>query len=298
MKIQTIGLVYVAFGKECDRLAAHCIGFSRQYTKLPILVLSNIPPGQRDTRWQSIEGVTFHFIDLQVDANREIKTTVYKWTDFDFSIYMDADSFIQKPTFDKTMKWLISKEPDIILNHYVEYPYEDGRFQNIYLRALNQFGAKMPLQIYNGAFIGFKKNNRTTTFFDTWNRYWREFGSQREMPPLACAINRQSNLKTINLPFGFFAGHEKNNDAVVQHNYWNDFFQRLGIEPIQMAVAKYRPDDYSFTVLDKNWRDVLYIPPPAPDGSSKEPSPNIPPPPKTFNAKEHDVAREEWLKKN
>ncbi len=241
------GIIYIAFGEKCDRLAAHCVGYSRGFSKLPITVFTNIVTHKRDSRWNSVPNVDFLFFDLPVEQNRQIKTTMNKYAPYDFNIYMDADSIIQDNSFDSTIEKLAASGHDLLFNHFAEYPYADGKFQNIYLRALNQFGCTMPLQIYNGAFIGFAVNERTDHFFSTWNRFWREFGAEREMPPLACAINKGEMLLVARLPDGFFVPDHRDDKSVVQHNYNQDFHSRVGVEYIGLHQTKYGVNDYGFT---------------------------------------------------
>ncbi len=260
-----LGLIFVVFGNECDRMAAHCVAYSRQYTKLPITILSNLNEYERNVKWKEIDNIDFIHIDLPLEQNRQVKTTLPKYTPYEKTLYLDADSIIQHKDFDEKIIEMFNEETDLILNLFCTYPYLDNRFQNIYLRAVEQFNCTMPLEVYNGAFIGFKKGITSEIFFELWNHLWIQFGSQREMPPLACAINKlQSNyystieeplLTITKLPEDFFAPDSRNDASFVQHNYHQDFFQRIGTEPVELAHANHHQDDYGFTQLyeiDKN----------------------------------------------
>ena len=242
------GLIYVVFGDQCDRMAAHCVAYSRQYTKLPICILSNLKEEDRDKKWQEIENIDFKYMDLPLQQNRQIKTGLSDHSPFDYTIYLDADSIIQKDSFDQEILEMVDKDHDLILNHFCDFP-DEGKFQNIYLRALKQFGCTMPLSVYNGAFIGFKKGENANNFFSTWNRLWKEFGAQREMPPLACTINKLPEIRVLKLRLGFFSPDVKNENCVVQHNYHDDFWQRIGISPVMLHQAAFSSDDYRFTVM-------------------------------------------------
>lgn len=245
-----IGLIYVAFGAGCDKLAAHCVSYSIKYTKLPICVLTNIPEAERDAKWKEVDNIEFKYFNLPLGDNRQIKTSLPDHTPFDYTVYLDADSIIQKEGFDEQITTSAELGTDLLLNYFCTYPYEDKRFQNIYLRAFKQFGCAGPLEVYNGAFIGFKNNVNAKLFFGQWNKYWREFGAQREMPPLACAINSLPLVTVLNLPLGFFCPDHRDDKATVQHNYHEDFYQRIGCPPIELAQARYGVDDYKFTVVD------------------------------------------------
>lgn len=245
-----IGLIYVAFGSGCDKLAAHCVAYSRKYTQIPITVLTNIPAHLRSTKWQSVSNIEFKYFDMPVGQNRHIKTTLPEHSPYDYTIYMDADSIIQKEGFDELITSMAELGPDLILNHFCTYPYPDKKFQNIYLRAFKKFECAGPLLVYNGAFIGFKNTENAKLFFSTWHKYWKEFGAQREMPPLACAINNLPLVTVMDLPAGFFCPDHKDDNATVQHNYHEDFYSRIGTDPIELAQASYGVDDYKFTVVE------------------------------------------------
>lgn len=243
----TVGIVYIVFGYACNNVAAHCIKYSRKFTKLPITVIQNI--SQKVNLWNTIPNIDYITMDLPISENREIKTRLIKYTPYDFTIYLDADSIIQDERFDEEVLKMIEQQPDLILNHFCTYPYPDGNFQNIYLRALKQFECEMPLKVYNGAFIGFAKNITTKLFFGTWNTFWDTFGRQREMPPLSCAINKIPSLSICELPANFFSPDTKNDKAAVQHNYHADFWARIGCEPMELSAAHYEVGDYGFTKI-------------------------------------------------
>lgn len=245
-----IGLIYVAFGVGCDKLAAHCIAYSRKYTVLPITVLTNITEAERDAKWKEVDNIEFKHFNLPLGDNRKIKTSLPDYTPYDYTVYLDADSIIQKEGFDEQIEMLAELGTDLLLNHFCTYPYADKKFQNIYLRAYKQFECYGPLEVYNGAFIGFKNNEFAKLFFYRWNKYWQEFGAQREMPPLACAINNLPLVTVLNLPTGFFCPDHKDDNATVQHNYHQDFYDRIGCATIELAQAAYGVDDYKFTVVE------------------------------------------------
>ena len=83
-----IGIIYVAFGAACDRLAAHCIAYSRKYTNLPICVLTNISVAERDAKWDEIENIEFKHFNLPLSANRQIKTSLPDHTPFEVLAYV------------------------------------------------------------------------------------------------------------------------------------------------------------------------------------------------------------------
>jgi len=244
-----IGIVYVVYGGNCDIVASHCISYSRKYTRLPITVLTNIEKGRRNNKWANCADIDFIYSDDPTENNRLVKLTMNKKTPYGFTIYLDADSIIQNDGFDEEILKMIEATPDLILNHFCTYPYPGGGFQNIYLRAMRQFECEPPLKVYNGAFIGFRGNGRTERFFNTWLGAWLKFGAQREMPPLACAVSKSPELNIYTLPDNFFSPDAKNENAIVQHNYNADFWDKIGCEPTQLSLTHHEKDDYGFTTI-------------------------------------------------
>ena len=79
----TDGILMVVFGEQYDTLAAHTVAYSRQFTDIPIVILSNV--AQRDVKWDSITNVSFIDIDRPQNENRQItkrkeKITIYRGT--------------------------------------------------------------------------------------------------------------------------------------------------------------------------------------------------------------------------
>jgi len=246
----TTGIVYVSFGEIFDKMTAHCVAYSRAYTSLPIQVITNVEDGKRSKKWNGASNVTFTYIDDATEHNREYKTSIHKYSIFDNSIYLDSDSIIQKDNFDAKMQEYFDSDCDLILNHFITYPTEDNRFQNIYHRAFLTYNCEGRLYVYNGAFIGFKKNKMSEEFFTLWFKYWDDFGRTREMPLLACAINNIKGIKVKELDKNFFEPGVINEEATVQHNpNDNIFWKKIGIAELDLPITPYKSDDYSFTQL-------------------------------------------------
>ena len=214
----TRGLLYVAFSKNFDALAAHAITYSRQYTDLPVHILTNLTATQRSDEWRKHYDVTFTEFDLPDNLNREVKTSMIQHTPFDQTLYLDSDSVIQNPGIEAVFTWL--RPGALVLNRRLTWPMGDA--PALYVKAMRMFAQTLPLVAWNGAFIGFNKNDaKVQAFFLRWHSYWRRFGSGREMPPLCCAIaaEQKTGLQVVAAIPDFFAPQHENNNAVVQHEY-------------------------------------------------------------------------------
>ena len=246
------GILYIVFGEDHDKMAAHCVAYSRKFTNLPIQVLTNLK--ERDVKWSEVDNIEFTYFDLPTSENRAIKTTANLYSKFDNTIMLDCDSIVQHSVFDSLMSYYLERA-DLVLNLYDVYPLEVNgkkRFQKIYLRAYNQFNCSGNLNVYNGAIILFKKGALNDSFFETWHKMWEEFGKHKEMPVLACAVQKYKG-KVDSLPHGVFAPDSLIPNAVIQHNPNKiEFWNKIGIKPFELKVTSSpNVDDYSFVDWEK-----------------------------------------------
>lgn len=238
------GILYIAFGSEYDKLTAYTASYSRQYTDLPILVLTNIQEQDRHPKWKEVSGIEFKFFELHQNMNRDIKTKMNEYTTFEETLYLDCDSVIRNPGIEKSFEYLDSS--DFVLNKFLHWDVGD-KIVRIYKKALLNKNLDLPLDVYNGAFICFRKNHFTQKLFWRWNRYWIDNGSGREMPALSCALKYSSKLIIYNLEKGFFEPDTKNNKCIVQHDYGKGFQGEFNLPKIKTN----KPFDTDPT--DWNW---------------------------------------------
>jgi hypothetical protein len=183
------GIVYIAFGEEYDRLAAHTVAYSRQFISCPITVLSNVKT--RDKKWTEIPDINFIDLDIPTEQNRRVKIELYKYTPYDETIYLDVDSVVTKPGIEKMFDGL--KENDIVFQQHTFWK-SGKRYYKIYAETMKQFGVSLPLCVCLGGFWAFKNTEGTKSFFKQWILNWIETGKGRDMPSMACAI-KQSGIK-------------------------------------------------------------------------------------------------------
>jgi len=241
------GLVYVVFGEEYDKLAAHTISYSQQFTDLPICILTNLE--ERHSKWKDTKNVNFTYIPLSRKDNREIRTTVIKYSPFDLSLFMDCDSVIQKEGIEKVFDLI--EENDLLLNLWNRWSV-GCKVINLYKKMMIQVNIKLPINIYNGGFIGFRKNEQVLKFFDLWNQYWKISGRGRDMPALACAV-KNSNVQVKEI----ISGREeiwcakKNTNVIIQHSYGSNWCTAFGIPKFKT----WRPFDKN---VEEDWEMVLF----------------------------------------
>ncbi len=241
------GILYVVFGEEYDKLAAHTIKYSRQFTDLPICVLTNMK--ERNELWDDMD-VEFVEFDLEQKDNRQIKTTMIDYTPFEQTLYLDCDSVIRKRGIEKLFNKL--KNHDMFLHHYLLWK-RGGKVVQGFKDAFLKYKVDMPINIYNGALIGFKKNKNTIEFFNKWNEYWIGMDRKREMHVLACAIKntklklykyfKKDKIFSPNIPA----------DVIVQHNYNSYKGKDWFIEYNMPRIVEFKPFDSAESVVDWHW---------------------------------------------
>jgi len=218
------GLLMVAFGNKFDKMTAYSIIHSRKYTDLPITVLTNIK--NRCGLWKKIKNVNHVFINDATVNNRKYKTSMIDYSPYDKTIYIDADSVIQRKGIEKAFDKL--NDNDIMLNVYGRWLL---RIPLSYYRvAMGILNVKPPVYIYYGAFIGFSKTDNARLFFKNWKENWRKTGIRREMPALASTVKKMHGkiklIKTNNTDNIF--SWKINPRAIIQHEYgaayWKRFF--------------------------------------------------------------------------
>lgn len=182
---KTRGIVFIAFGQEYDRLAAHTIAFSRDYTTLPITVLTNLD--NRDAKWAALKGVNFIRINETTDNNRRVKIDLHKYTPYEETLYMDVDAIIIRPGIERIFDYLNDK--DIVFQHHATWD-QGEKYARIYRDTMVQFGLQLPLHVYLGGFWAFRKSPATIAFFEQWMKNWIATGCGRDMPSLACTVKQ------------------------------------------------------------------------------------------------------------
>lgn len=239
------GLVYVAFGEEYSRMAAATILYSRQFTDLPVHVLTNVEP--LDAKWGKIKNITFEVLKIEQNNNRLVKTSLPKYTPFRQSLYLDCDSVIQKLGIEGIFDLL--GDYDLLLNLFLRWKKGD-KILRLYRTAMQKADVSLPLDVYNGALIAWNSWSTVNSFFCEWQHLWTLNGMGREMPALACAVKRCKcvRIKTVEeRTHKIISPDLKNVDCIVQHNYSKDFYEKFDV-PI---IRQNKPFDVD--TKDWNW---------------------------------------------
>jgi len=261
------GIVTIVFGEEYDRIAAACMRHSRKFTGLPIRVLTNLTQDQRSDVWKEVSGVYFTYIDKPNNANRLVKILHVQDPFFDRTIYLDADALIQRTGIETVLGML--NYTDFVFNSVYHWKPTD-KIPNIYAKALLATGAKLPLRTYSGGFFAWKKGPLAEELSKVWLDYWQRTGGGRDMPALACAVQRvQPAIFDTGLS-PIFAAQHKDPSCLFQHNYNGTFFTDFALPWFQenkwfdSDPSDFRMTEFKRTVTIQSHNgigDLLFVTP-------------------------------------
>jgi hypothetical protein len=219
----SVGLLMVTFGEVFDKLAAESFRHSRKFTELPLHVLTNVE--KRSSAWDGIPNVTFKYFNMAQNENRKIKLTMNKYSPFDETLYLDCDSVIQRGGVENFVTFFLDK--NVVLSYNKTFKENKPLFK-LYAITMRKFEVPLPLPVYYGAIIAFRKTDDTNRFFECWYKLWTKIGTEREMPSLCCVVKKY-NLPIALFPHHWFSGTKKVGDAVVQHDYGDSFCKKFNI---------------------------------------------------------------------
>lgn len=222
------GILFLVFGETFMYLAEKTIPYSRLNTDIPFCVVTNI----KNSNLNKLENTEIKHIDITTNRNREIKTTMNKFSPFEKTLYIDSDAVIQHSRIKQVFELLNGY--DIMLHSYGNWT-TPNKVVSYYKTAMTNLNEQLPLYIYYGALIGFNKNQSVQNFFIKWNANWKKSAIGREMPSLAITAKQMSNLKIKKLgKLENIFSWTINANACVQHEYgdrdkfWKNYFNEKG----------------------------------------------------------------------
>jgi hypothetical protein len=240
------GIVTIAFGKEYDKIAAHTMRHSRNFTDLPIFVLTNLVPEERHLLWQEIEDVQFILVPNVKDRVAKMMMYVITANLLEKAIYIDADALVQKQGLESIFDML--DHADFVLNG-LHYWRKGEKVPKVYAKAMRVCGSTLPIECYNGGFMAWRPSATVEMVFKMWYDFWELTGKGRDMPALSCAIQQ---VKPLIFDVGLspvFAPAGKDPNAIVQHNYNDTFFKDFNL-PTYQENKSFDSDPTDFKFVD------------------------------------------------
>lgn len=208
-----IGLMILAFGESYDEMAARCFKYSRKNTDLPLIVLSNLK--NKSKIWNEVFNTEFRYFDVPQEINREYKTSMYKYSPFKKTLYIDSDAIVQHEGLEKYVNMI--PEEGILVNVEERFSRRDQVY-NLYRDAYIKAGVDIPLAVYYGGCVGFGKGSGVEKFFSDWNKIWVATGRGREMPCLSCAV-KLSSAEVFEVEQNKLFSWKPVPHTIIQHEY-------------------------------------------------------------------------------
>lgn len=229
------GVLYLAFGKEFDKLTAASAKYSRQFTNLPICVLTNLKEQDRNIIWKEIPNVFFKYSEQASKNNRAIKVSLLSHTPFDETLFMDSDALIQNPGIEKLFDCLEDYDMacqfyGILQNRDDSTIMEKSFILKTYDKLLRLLREEYPIELFAEAALLFRKTDGAKSIFDKWQIYWKLMGSGRDMPAFCFAVKHSKGRVNIFGSNGIkFCKNAEDENAFIQHKGFAGFEKKFGL---------------------------------------------------------------------
>jgi len=199
---QSNGVLYLAFGYEYLIQAINSLRSLREnHPNIPVKLLTNLPVN-RSLKAGPFESCSFfddiEIIDDENKNNRRYKTSLYDYSPYDRTLYLDVDTIVQDEittgfryldAFDVALKPIL-----IPIDHVYEYgdPHIPGLQGNEFAQ-------------WNAGVMFFKNNKDSEQLFQLWNKKYKEFNYGMDQFSLSNSIYN-SDIRTYPLSLPWNAG--------------------------------------------------------------------------------------------
>jgi len=224
------GILYLAFGEEFEKLAVATATYSRQFTDLPICILTNRKAVS--SKWSSVSNTFLKNILLPTIKNRTVKVSLLRYTPFDETLFMDADAVIQKSGIETVFQYL--DDYDLACQHYgviksiEDKNWERAFVEKTYLKLAKMLGEDFPIHLYSEAAVLFRKTDGAKILFDRWEAYWKRMGSGRDMPAFSFAVKHTlCRVKVFTEDSIKFCKNVEDESALIQHKGFAGFEKKF-----------------------------------------------------------------------
>ena len=187
------GAVYVAFGKQYCRAAAASAASLREYTDLPIHVLTNIAVKKRRGIWP--DRVTWEVFDLPDEENRAVRTQIYEHSPFDCTLHLDADTIIKSSSVAMPLYYLRYWDLVTVGYRHIGRNTTAGAWGKLRKNLQEPYHFSIC-----GGLLWFAKTPGAKALFENWHSFWVEDGKERDMPALFRALWETPSCRAWILP--------------------------------------------------------------------------------------------------
>lgn len=187
------GVVYVAFGKQYCRAAAASAHSLREYTDLPIHVLTNVAIKKRRGLWP--DRVTWELFDLPDKENRAVRTQLYDHSPFDLTLHLDADTLVKSSSVVMPLHYLRYWDMVTVGYRHIGRNTSPGAWGRLRKSLQEPYHFSIC-----GGLLWFAKTPGAKALFENWHSFWIEDGRERDMPALFRALWETPTCRAWTLP--------------------------------------------------------------------------------------------------
>jgi glycosyltransferase involved in cell wall biosynthesis len=221
------GILLISFGYQYEKLIPNLVSSIRKFCNLPIIIHTNIDLNYSNIDLSNFSNIEFFLHRLNDDENRIIKTNLSKYTKFDKTLYIDADSVVLSGDFLKPFDDLddydicspviydnltLDNFTKVFKSKQISSVFEEKISKNKDLFSKNFF-------ILGGGICYFRKSKQVDTFFEDFYNDWC-VDKKRDMPSLIYAYYK--NIKNIKLKKLKLSEYNDNSSSVIKSLHYAD----------------------------------------------------------------------------
>lgn len=159
------GIVYLAFGHLYLVMALFSIyTLKKKNSELPVMLITNLNFNFKKLDFWSKNYDTVKILNITPDKSREIKTDLWKFTPFDQTAFIDADTYILS---ELSTAWKFLDYFDIALKVNSLKQLKPGKGDQLILDSSTYV---RDITHFNSGVIFFNKSNKTENFFRYWSK--------------------------------------------------------------------------------------------------------------------------------
>lgn len=190
--MKSFGIVYISFGLSyVDCTIAALQSKIKNAPKTPATVLTN-RKADLDSTLCKRGGIQLQYIDIDAKDTREIKTQVYKYSPYEYTLLLDADAWINAEIAGHF--GMLDLTP-MALTHAHHHPSiataaHVGATDRDY--TIKQFNGMRYVPQYASGLVFFRRDDeRIRAMFDVWHTEWLRFHNKDQMALMRAIISTQ-----------------------------------------------------------------------------------------------------------
>jgi len=179
MESQERGILLICFdrkgkGNKYMKQAQACVGSIREFTDLPIRIVSNMTAAQSDRlrQMKNEQDVEIHYVNAADKENRRYKTDMYSLTPFKVTMFTDTDTLVRRRAFLDGFEFVTKCDRDVALpfHHGEEMLNDVDRPAMVY--QLEQVTHSREICYWCSGTIFWRRSKAAAEMFSRWHRVY------------------------------------------------------------------------------------------------------------------------------